>query len=187
PNIPAGAQVVALRAGSNLVITAPQSAPIAGGVRALRFYADNNESIVTIESDAWNMIPNALPLGLPGAGQLNRALFVTADQTQIVLNGNYVAEQRRREALATTPVAGSSPYDAINGNLRGSFTTVFNTPLTSGANPPAPWVGGAAPAAGENAGGLWIEIITAANQNGPTRLGTATTQHNIIGPIGVVP
>ena len=116
---------VTVNANSHLVITAFQPAPVpvnntlllvepvAGGVRALRFRADNNTSEVIIEHDDFNITP---------AGIVNRAFYVSADLKQIVVNGNYVAEMRRLEGVLGI---GANP---------DTFSTVFTTALA----PPAP-------------------------------------------------
>jgi hypothetical protein len=184
PWVPANSQTVTFDAAGNngLIITAPDNEPIAGGVRALRFFADHNQSVLTIEHDAWNSVNH---LGL----QINRAIEVSNDLTQIGVNGAYIREQMRREALVQTPNPPLAPGSAIDPRRRGSFTTVFSTPITSmdtDGVPLTPWTP-ATPAIGANGGGLWIEVITAANQDGdPGALNLQTTPQNIIGPIGSV-
>jgi hypothetical protein len=119
--------VVTLNAASHMVITAFQPAPlpvnntlllvdpVAGGVRALRFRADNNTSEVIIEHDDFNVTPGVPPI-------VNRAFYVSADLKQIVVNGAYVAEMKRLEGIAGI---GANP---------NTFSTVFTTAIA----PPAP-------------------------------------------------
>ena len=183
PWLPVNSQTVTFdAAGANgLIITAPGGAPIAGGVRALRFFADHNQSVLTIEHNAWNSAGNA---GI----QINRALEVSDDLTQIGVSGAYIREQIRREAIRLAGGVGQG--DALHPGMRGSFTTVFSTPMSSmvtdsTAMPPVvltPWV---FPNIGANGGGLWIEVITGAYQDGDdAALTDEDTPHNIIGPIG---
>jgi hypothetical protein len=162
---------VVLAAGNNLVINTPDlnplplngaddRLPIAGGVRALQFSADNNMSSLTILHDDYNVIP----FPFPNFGQVNRAFFVQNDLKQLVLNGDYIAEEKRSEAGTPAAVAP------------GSYTTVFVTPATSVAAAPWPVDGG----------GIYMQVISAAGQNwNPgTPMNALFNEPNVIGPFG---
>jgi hypothetical protein len=147
--------VAVLDANNNLVINTPTDffgnrIPIAGGVRALRFDADNNGSQLILEHDDWNTVGG---LGIV----INRAFYVSADLTQIVVDGDYVVE-------------------AIRANPGGAEDLVFRTPLASVAGPP-----------GTNGGGVYMQIIGAADQAVTPGGGAAPLiggQPNVIGPFG---
>ena len=133
----------------NIVITNPSG--IAGGVRAIRLLADGNQTDVLIQHDAVVTLA-------AGAG-IERAFFYSTDGTQIVINDAFLDQVANGlQGLGTlfpeswTGVSGNAlPANPLNpqaavGAWRGTPNNDYNG------------------VPGNNSGGAYIAIITAANE-----------------------